>query len=633
MKTGVLTTKTIASEGMASSVMGMSVKGMDIASYFLRDRIYTDKKLAVIRELISNADDEHTKHKIQKNVEVAVYLEDSKWHWKVRDYALGLSDHDIRNVFGMYFESTKGHDNESIGGFGVGSKSPLCYTDSFIIISHHKGLKTTYCSSLGAGKNGIPVGEIFEISKEPTTEQGIEISLDINIDHVSFIEKTAKFVEGLRPNTKIVFDNRYSKTTVIPIIPLRTIQRGGYTINGYDISYRVDGMYGKGICIRMGGIIYEYNFSCPGIAQLQSTIVVDVPIGKLTIPISRESIETTPANEKIFEEIRTLLLKLAEEDKSGIKVPKYGEYISGNTSPTDHTGDWFDYTFRNCFPDTVTFKSHMVRPYGKVFAKPVNNGKYIIYVFPNIKNNNNWHKRLENSLTLIEGEEYGGYMHIRVDHLERYNTGDTLDTSDCAFVDVKKLKLPKLLTGDGGPQTSFIAYRDCGYREDFTIEEMEQYTIAKYFGDIEQDDDWYKDASMNLLNARTVAYVKEYGTRSNFWNVSSKKLLEGLVELGWLTPDSKEYKARRDEIIKLRDAKAASANAEYNAKRVFFQIGHNPRIIEAIKKVPSRLNRILELKNRLIKESSPRGRILASLDESYGKSITRADFKVILKLT
>ena len=34
----------------------------------------------------------------------------------VRDYAAGLSEYDIRNVFGMYFRSTKSNSNNQIGG-------------------------------------------------------------------------------------------------------------------------------------------------------------------------------------------------------------------------------------------------------------------------------------------------------------------------------------------------------------------------------------------------------------------------------------------------------------------------------------------------------------------------------------
>src|SRR3990172_3941988 len=107
MKTGVLATKNIASDDLKAekTIMGMSMKGMEMAQYFLRDKIYSDKVLAVIREYISNAYDEHTKHNIDQNIDVTLATVNNEHRWSVRDYALGLNEHDIRNVFAMYFES------------------------------------------------------------------------------------------------------------------------------------------------------------------------------------------------------------------------------------------------------------------------------------------------------------------------------------------------------------------------------------------------------------------------------------------------------------------------------------------------------------------------------------------------
>jgi|TARA_R110002110_G_scaffold148108_1_gene339084 hypothetical protein len=631
MKTGVLTTKTIASEGMTSSVMGMSVKGMDIASYFLRDRIYTDKMLAVIRELISNADDEHNKHKIKKSVEVKLSLVDDQWIWKVRDHALGLSDHGIRNIFGMYFESTKGHDNESIGGFGVGSKSPLCYTDSFFITSHHDGVKTSYCSSLGAGKNGIPVGEIFEISKEPTTEQGIEISLDVTNDVGEFSRKCKRFVNSLCPNTNIVFHDEHKNSVDIPLIPEESKTIGDYTVNRY--INLLDRFAAPRCLIRMGGIIYNRDYSIPGMPNMKADIVIDVPIGKLTVPISRESIESTPANVKIFTEINEMMKTLWVDERSAIVVPKFGDFITGHLDASDYTGDWFTYRFAECFPDTQRMKNVVNRhPYTAPLHKPANNGKHIIYIFPNIKNWNNWWKRLDASLRHIDPTDYRGFVWIREDRLTEFKDGtDTLDVSDCVFADVKKLKLPKL--AKDCVDVKYLAYAKYGYKHHVTSDELEAEVIQNTFAGVEQDDDWHKTATMIQLQARTVGYVKEYGTRSNWWNVSSKKLLEGLVELGWLTPDCPEYNARTREIRIANDLQRASDNAESTAKREFFNVIYNPRTIQALKNVPTKVDRIKNLREKLTKEVSTRGRILNSMKESYGVShITRSDLRVILRL-
>ena len=177
--------------------MGMDAAGADMATFYLRDKIYSDKILAVIREYVCNALDEHKKHNVSVPVDFGVRhsSEDSAmYEFFVRDYAKGLSEHDIRNVFGMYFRSTKSGSNNQIGGFGVGSKSGHCYTDTFYIKSHFNGVCTMYVCALGGGSTGVPVGQILKVSESDTLETGLEISLQIqNKDVVSFDNRCFNF--------------------------------------------------------------------------------------------------------------------------------------------------------------------------------------------------------------------------------------------------------------------------------------------------------------------------------------------------------------------------------------------------------------------------------------------------------
>jgi D-3-phosphoglycerate dehydrogenase len=67
---------------------------MDQACYFLRDKIYTNKILAVVREYISNALDEHIKYNVQTPVSVNLTTTD----FSVRDYAKGLDETEISKM-------------------------------------------------------------------------------------------------------------------------------------------------------------------------------------------------------------------------------------------------------------------------------------------------------------------------------------------------------------------------------------------------------------------------------------------------------------------------------------------------------------------------------------------------------
>jgi hypothetical protein len=305
--------------------MGMSAKGMDIAAYFLRDKIYNDKILACVREYICNAVDEHKKYEIDRPVVVAIKTVKNTKTWSVRDYAKGLDEHGVRNIFGMYFESTKNHSNEYVGGFGIGSKAAHSYTDTFYINSYYNGVCSVYACVLGGGDKGVPIGEIFKISEEPTNESGIEISFEVSdSDSYSFRNTTSKFVKNLHHDTKIEFLSDNSET-VVPDSPIHSVKLGEYGMHQYKKSHQ-DYDYNH-IYIRMGGVVYKKIPVRFCTFNNENIYVVDVPIGKLSIPISRESIEDTPNNQKVINDIVSHIETFKNEQISKIVPKPLGEYV------------------------------------------------------------------------------------------------------------------------------------------------------------------------------------------------------------------------------------------------------------------------------------------------------------------
>ena len=176
-----LNTSPIFTQGIESSQvsnMDMDLEGMKQACQIFRDNIYTDKILAVVREWVSNAVDEHLKHGIEQPVQTGV--KESRFF--VRDFANGLDDNGIRNVFGKYFRSTKSNSDQPIGGFGVGAKAGHCYQDVFYVTSFHNGTKTVYSCILGGDESGASIGQVIEMSQEPTNESGLLVEIDIKVE-------------------------------------------------------------------------------------------------------------------------------------------------------------------------------------------------------------------------------------------------------------------------------------------------------------------------------------------------------------------------------------------------------------------------------------------------------------------
>lgn len=327
MKTEIIANPILQSASLDSStntLMSMDASGIGMATLFLRDKIYSNKIGAVVREYTSNASDEHTKH----NIDVPVRIELSGTTFSVRDYALGLDDFGVRNIFGMYFKSTKSSDNSQIGGFGIGSKSGHCYTDTFYVKSFHNGICTLYACALG-GKEGVPIGQIIEIDQSETTETGLEVFMDLvnPSDFRAFEREIESLVETSNKNIEayISRDDEDGNTsyTMTPKTPIYQRQAGDY-------SFRVFDMAGpSSVIFKMGNVRYKtpsnvspshYIPSSSGTTLIgDQLVVVDIPIGKLSLPISRETFESTPANSAVFEEIRKLFAELEVEERETLE--------------------------------------------------------------------------------------------------------------------------------------------------------------------------------------------------------------------------------------------------------------------------------------------------------------------------
>lgn len=155
----------------------------------LSSNIYTNKVRAVIRELSCNAYDAHIAAGNPDPFDVHLPTKFEPW-FSVRDYGVGLSDDDVREIFTTYFLSTKTNSNEYIGALGLGSKSPFCLVDSFSVVSYYNGSKSIYTCY----KNSDEEPEIALLSTEPTDcKNGLEVT--INIDGLaSDFENEAIFV-------------------------------------------------------------------------------------------------------------------------------------------------------------------------------------------------------------------------------------------------------------------------------------------------------------------------------------------------------------------------------------------------------------------------------------------------------
>jgi hypothetical protein len=128
----------------------------------------------MIQEIMFNAWDAHKMvNKTDKPIHIHL---DPEAGLTIRDFGPGIHDDDMEFIYCVYGNSTKADDEQATGGFGLGSKSPFAFCDSFQVTSMHDGVKTIYMvnkvSDEADGKPGLDA-----MVSVPTTDSGLIVNI------------------------------------------------------------------------------------------------------------------------------------------------------------------------------------------------------------------------------------------------------------------------------------------------------------------------------------------------------------------------------------------------------------------------------------------------------------------------
>mgnify|MGYP003963984773 CR=1 FL=1 len=183
----------VVSQGTeAVGTFGLSDKSAVHIMTILRDTLYTDRVLAVLREYAANAWDAHReigKGDVPIKVTLPTLMQPSL---AIRDFGPGLDDHDVLQVYTQYGESSKRDTDDQVGALGIGCKSAFAYTDQFTVTSWHGGYKSVYVAVLDESN----IGEMRRLDQEPCAddETGIEIRVPVKQADVAVFEERAKYL-------------------------------------------------------------------------------------------------------------------------------------------------------------------------------------------------------------------------------------------------------------------------------------------------------------------------------------------------------------------------------------------------------------------------------------------------------
>lgn len=286
----------------------------------LSNTLYSNKPLAVIREVLCNAWDAHIVAG-KTDTPVIVTIDEDKL--SIRDHGHGIPHDLIHNIYCVYGNSTKENDGNQTGGFGLGSKSPFAYSDHFTVNNHHAGLKTVHAISRGSAlTQGKPDRRVMV--SVPTQESGVEVVIPVKNR-----EDMKQFIEIARDIAAFGEMNVLVNGKQVEVVPISKAE------NNMFLTTRAP--RGSGyvkINLRYGNVVYPVQPDAEyiGVYQRLSKILEDIPSRNryqsgndfhLIIQAPPNSISVTPSRESLsntettINTIKRLFTDLIEHMQTG----------------------------------------------------------------------------------------------------------------------------------------------------------------------------------------------------------------------------------------------------------------------------------------------------------------------------
>lgn len=311
--------------------------------------IYSNPIGSICREITSNCFDSHLEAKVDKAVVISKVYEDETTYIVFKDVGVGLSPQRMSKIYMNYGSSTKRDDDSLIGGFGLGSKTPLSYADYFYIetVSNRKlvDLPVRNVPYVKFGKlevildKGIKYDYLFskgeefptlELLNEEETEEcnGTEIKIEIK-DYADQV----KFETALKEQLSY-FDNVYFK---------------GWNINNYykiydnDLyKFRSTDLYSDEMHICLGKVAYPIDWKKIDEERLNIPVGIKFEIGELIVTPSRENLRYTDEIKVLVKErvqkVKEALIQLYQEQNK-VKTTFKDWYELKDTKPFIDFGD------------------------------------------------------------------------------------------------------------------------------------------------------------------------------------------------------------------------------------------------------------------------------------------------------
>lgn len=290
--------------GQAGKTQGFGVTNDPILMSMLSTGLYGNPLRTMLQEIMFNAWDAHRMGNCQDRP-IDVYLNETTG-LIVRDYGPGIAPDQMHSIYCIYGNSTKRADSNMTGGFGLGSKSPYAYNDSFTVTSHHKQKKSMYLMNRVSKDNDGGPGMTPIIEGVPTEECGLLVTVPLKNDRdlkrsYEFIKDIA-YLSGMKIN--LHYEDKEPET-----IESDSVEPGKWIL---------DDEHNHGLWAVYGGVRYEIPEDDHYIAEYQFLRKVAGQLGRMYIGFKPNSLTPLPnreglnLNERTTESIKEQLETIEE---------------------------------------------------------------------------------------------------------------------------------------------------------------------------------------------------------------------------------------------------------------------------------------------------------------------------------
>lgn len=269
--------------------------------------LYSDPEMAVVREYLTNALDaqieaqENDPNYVWRPIDVMTPSAFTK-EYKVRDYGIGMSVDDIRDIYSKYGKSTKESSNAVTGMLGLGSKCALTYTSQFTITGYKNGVRTR--AVVSKDDQDIPVFMIVD-TRATDEPDGVEISVPVR-DRNSFAEKTKNFLMWWKPG-QVLVNGQPPVTHDYP-----EVKKGVYLIDNARTYGDAPRSY-----VVMGNVPYavDSTYVDKSLRDARMGFAAYVPMGAVDFPPSREVLYYNNRTKKVITDISNGLFEAVLNQK------------------------------------------------------------------------------------------------------------------------------------------------------------------------------------------------------------------------------------------------------------------------------------------------------------------------------